>query len=132
MNKRKVKCFSIYTNVGKHYNVEIFYPFNGGWANFSLFTCLKCGELFVAEQVNNESSDYLTSILSTSDLSCPKCSSLLKTSMANYPSKFLAPDGRIGGFKAPLHFSSELEIKTIEVWDITHLFSRRINLSDSE
>lgn len=121
MKKREVRCFLIYTKVGSQYNVEIFYPCNGGWANFSLFTCLKCGELFAADNVT-ESSNLLHDVLSTHNLRCPQCGSSLNQTLANYPSSFLAPDGSIGNFKAPIHFPADWQTKFIEVWDITYLF----------
>lgn len=117
MTKRHVKCFSLYTNFEGYYNIELFYPNTGGWSDLCLFICLECGELFVSENYRLNL-DAIRSNLSNRNIHCPKCKTFLSETIANYPDRFLAPNGKIGKFNIPEYFSSELEVKTISAWDL--------------
>jgi hypothetical protein len=69
-----------------------------GWSNFSLATCINCGEIFVIDLENpNTFSLSLEQIAEKSV--CPTCNSNLKETIRGYPQTIRLPNGKLDNFR---------------------------------
>ncbi len=118
MKKRKIRCLSTYVKVDGIYNNEVFFPLTGGWASFSLTTCIKCGELFVIDKEDTIKIGIELKQIAARKY-CPKCGSNLGDTLEDYPRTFVTERGSIGSFNPPIHIPPDWESKIIEVWELT-------------
>lgn len=96
MNKRLVRCYLGYGSTDRRSNVEVFYVAPEMYAK-ALFTCLECGEIFVADLENPAFAGREIAEV-VKGLRCPSCNADLSESICSYPQKFRAPDGALGSF----------------------------------
>jgi DNA-directed RNA polymerase subunit RPC12/RpoP len=96
MKKRLVRCFVGFGTTGGRSNIEVFYVVPEMYAK-ALYTCLECGEVFVADLENpafagRESAEVVKGTR------CPSCNADLNQTISCYPQTFRAPDGSLGSF----------------------------------
>ncbi len=116
MNQTSVKCFKGYAQVGMRYNIEVFYTVPDFY-HTKLFTCLKCGAIFCADQEDIDYSGKPLDVVVGKTI-CPGCSSELSESMAPYPQLFRLEDGTIGHFEPTRQILDDKVSLAIEFWDL--------------
>jgi hypothetical protein len=84
MQKIKIRCLEEFLNFSDHIDVvKVFKVLNGGWANYKLYQCKCCGEIYVHE------------LGSFSDEKVPKngycvnCNAQLENNLIEYPTQIL-------------------------------------------
>ena len=98
MIKKKIRCYKTLANVYPNlYNYPVYYIVNEGWSNFSLNTCINCGEIFVIDWENPKTQDKSINELASSKI-CPICNSSLESTIREYPKTIKLSDGKIGSF----------------------------------
>lgn len=119
MKKKKIRCYKTLANVYPGVNnYTVYFLVYEGWSNFSLTTCLNCGELFVIDWENHITNG--SSIVEVAgSCTCPTCNSLLKDTLRNYPQSIRLPNGNIGSFTPDNFIPADEESLILEVFEIT-------------
>ena len=114
MIKRVVKCFKGYAQVGKQFNIEVFYTVPDYYST-KLFTCIICGAIFCADEeaILYSNEDFSSQV---DKLECPNCSKKLSLNLRPYPQTFRMNDGRIGRFEPSSRIPEESVV--LDVWDL--------------
>jgi hypothetical protein len=100
MTKRKVRCYKAFAHVApKIYNYPVYYLTYGGWSNRSLSTCINCGELFVIDWENPETSGLNIKQIAASN-KCPTCGLPLENTIQDYPKTIKLSNGQLGSFSS--------------------------------
>ena len=119
MKKRTIRCYKVFANVYPDvYNYSLYYLIHEGWSNFSLATCIHCGERFVIDLENPEIKGISISELAGSK-TCPVCHSELRTTIRNYPETIKLPEGKTGTFKTNSLILPDNEGLLMDVFEIT-------------
>lgn len=118
MTRRKVNCFLFHIKANSSFHNEVYLPNTGGWAALELAICINCGELFVIDRDNPALSNLTLEDISKRKV-CPKCQSVLESTLKPYPLNFLIKPGEIGTFTTPRFISDDQETKIIEVWQLS-------------
>ena len=96
MKKKRIRSFVSYVNVAPGvYNQPVYNVIHDGFSNFSLATCLDCGELFVIDKEDPKTYQKTMQQLA-GDLDCPTCKHVLAQSIASYPERIWLAKGRYG------------------------------------
>jgi len=118
MEKRKVACYQVLAHVAPGvYNYPVYCMIYEGWSNFSLTTCINCGELFVIDW-ENPLTNSLTVQQVASLNKCPTCDSLLKETIRSYPSSIKLPNNQIGTFTPGNRIPSDNETLIMDFFEI--------------
>ncbi|MCW3088600.1 MAG: hypothetical protein JWQ78_1986 [Sediminibacterium sp.] len=98
MEKKPIRCYKEFAHVYPGiYNYEVYCMIYEGWSNFSLVTCMNCGELFVIDWENPLTEKRSIESLAENKL-CPSCNIPLKESIKEYPQNIRLKDGKVGSF----------------------------------
>ena len=119
MKTRKIRCYETLANVYPGiYNYPVYYLNHDGWSDFSLATCINCGELFVIDW-----EDPLKEGLSLTEIAnalhCPTCNSFLKETIRNYPETIRLTNGKIGSYIPDTYITSDDQSLVKEIYEIT-------------
>jgi hypothetical protein len=52
MKKKKIRCYKTLAHVAPNIYYPVYFLSYEGWSNFTLETCINCGELFVIDWEN--------------------------------------------------------------------------------
>ena len=118
MNKKKVRCYKTFEKVNdRTYNYPIFNMVYDGWSNYSIATCINCGELFVIDWENPKFNNLnLNEIVAIK--CCPKCHSHLKDTIKEYPKFIKLTNGQIGSFISSNYIPNDVETIIVEMFEI--------------
>ena len=116
MNKRQVRCFQGYAQVGNRFNFEVYYTVPDFYYT-PLYICMACGEIFCADQ---EDIDYSKMDFDSvvAEKQCPKCSKPLAGLLKPYPNFFRTEEGDIGQFDVPRLIPDDSQSLVIEFWNL--------------
>lgn len=117
MKKRMVRCYVGYAIADGIYNDKVYHLVYEGWLYLVLTTCINCGELFVIDKENPQTAGRNIEQIAGSQ-HCPKCNSILKDTLKEYPQTFRTKDGRIGSFHPPSQISPDNKNVVIEFWEM--------------
>ena len=98
MNKKKIRCYKVLAHVAPHiHNYPVYFLSYEGWSNFTLETCINCGELFVIDWENPKTKGLnIKEIVSSKR--CPTCSFPLKDTIKDYPKTIKLSNGQLGSY----------------------------------
>jgi len=108
MKPRLVRCYRGFASVPGRFNIQVFYTVPDFGYCIKLFTCIKCGELFMAD-FENPSFENKTAGQIVGSTACPKCGHLLRDTIQPYPEHFRTEDGLIGRFEPDQIFPPDSE-----------------------
>jgi hypothetical protein len=118
MKRIKVRCYKALANVYPGvFNHPVYYLTYEGWANYSLSTCINCGELFAIDWENPKTKGLNIHEIAGHD-PCPKCKVLLSSSIRDYPNTIKLPDGKIGSYIPDNYIPPDHESLIIEVFEL--------------
>jgi len=118
MKKIQVRCYKTLANVYSGiYNYEVYYLVYEGWSNYTLATCINCGELFTINWENPKTKGLSISEIADS-YSCPKCNSSLKDKIKDYPKNIKLTNGQIGSFTPTTLIPPDKDSLILEVFEI--------------
>jgi DNA-directed RNA polymerase subunit N (RpoN/RPB10) len=119
MTKIKIRCFKTLANVYPGiYNFPVYYLAYEGWSNYSLATCINCGELFAVDWENSKTKGLKIIELAASNR-CPTCNASLSDTLRNYPQEIKLPNGKIGHYTPDTHIPPDEKSIIIEVFEIS-------------
>ena len=79
MKKIKIRCLEESLNFPNHLDtVKIFKVLNGGWANYKLYQCKCCGEIYVYELSNINDEKVFENVF------CMNCNTDLKNNLIEF------------------------------------------------
>jgi rubredoxin len=117
MKKRQITCYKGFASLQGKFNVEVYYtvPDMGYWNK--LFTCLACGEVFVADLENPIFAGKPVE-QAVDNMQCPTCGSQLGETLRAYPESFRTEDGRTGQYEPERRIPSATEGIVREFYEI--------------
>jgi len=112
MRKGLVRCYRLYTIVGRRHNVEVYLPFSDFNYSTRLFQCRNCRELYAADEdaCTRESESILK------EKTCVKCGSSAEEAFLSYPATFVTPEGEVAHFDRPRVLPPEEETLLLDLW----------------
>lgn len=116
MNRRTVKCFKGYAQSGVRFNIEVLYTLPD-YYHTKLFTCLRCGALYCADQDDMDCSGRPFDAV-IADLECQECQSPLSATLAPYPESFRMADGTIGHFTPSPLIPADQDSLSVDFWNL--------------
>ena len=118
MRKKTIRCYKAFANVYSGvYNFPVYYIIYKGWSNFSLATCVNCGELFVINWENPKTKGLSINAIADS-VCCPTCNSLLSETLRNYPQTIKLPTGKLGTFTPNNIIPTDEESLTLDFFEL--------------
>jgi DNA-directed RNA polymerase subunit RPC12/RpoP len=111
-----VRCYKGFATIGSISNVQVYYTIPEVY-NIKLFTCINCGEIFVADFENPKLDEY-NMLNAVSKIECPTCSVQLDKTLDKYPDTFVYLNN-IGHFEPSSLIPPDNESMVKEFYEIT-------------
>src|SRR6185369_11776563 len=116
--KKKIRCYKTFARVAPNvYNHLVYFLPYEGWSNFSLTTCINCGELFVIDWENPATQGLSIKQIASSNI-CPTCGCILSNTIQEYPKTIKLSNGQLGSFIPETHMPPDNESLINEFFEI--------------
>ena len=118
ISKKKIRCYKAFAHVAPNiYNYPVYFLSYEGWSNFSLATCINCGELFVIDWENPATKGLSIKEVASSS-TCPICNSSLRDTIRDYPKTIRLSNGQMGSYIPETHIPPDNESLVMEFFEI--------------
>lgn len=107
-----MRCYRLYTVVGRRHNIEVYFPFSDFGYATRLFQCRNCQELYAVDEQAFERGRE--SILKGK--ACLKCGSPAEEAFLGYPATFVTPEGELAHVDSPWILPPDEETVLLDLW----------------
>lgn len=118
MKKKKIRCYRTFAQVAPNvFNYPVYFMAYEGWSNFSLATCINCGELFVIDWENPKTKGLSVQNI-VGSIKCPNCKVFLKDTIKDYPRTIRLSDGKLGSYIPGTDIPPDHESHIVDFFEI--------------